>query len=345
MDTVTQMLFGATLAQAGFRRRLGRRSVVAGAAVALVPDLDIAILWTSGPFPYWVHHRGLTHSIFFAALAGPVFGWLLHWFAAPKADASGRSTLPAWMWLAILALATHPVLDVFTSYGTQILWPLTTHRFAIDALPIIDPVYSGMLIIALLVGVFAGRRMGLAQAAGQTALMAVTAYTLIGWALNEQVRAIGREAFQGAYGTGSEITAYPLIFQPYYRRILATTPDAAYVGYYSVLAPAPIEWTVYPYEKSAAIDALRATPEGRILDWFAMGRVLWRATPATGGTAPTSVEGLDLRYGMIGTDPSFWGVRANAEGDRLTTSVSQIRTLRDADNAAIRDYWRRIFGS
>ena len=37
MDTVTQMLFGATVAQAGFRRRLGRKAMVAGALIPLIP--------------------------------------------------------------------------------------------------------------------------------------------------------------------------------------------------------------------------------------------------------------------------------------------------------------------
>jgi hypothetical protein len=37
MDTVTQMLLGATVAQAGFRRRFGRRALAVGAAVASFP--------------------------------------------------------------------------------------------------------------------------------------------------------------------------------------------------------------------------------------------------------------------------------------------------------------------
>lgn len=45
MDTVTQMLFGATVAQAGFRCRLGRKAMVAGAALGLIPDLDVAVGW------------------------------------------------------------------------------------------------------------------------------------------------------------------------------------------------------------------------------------------------------------------------------------------------------------
>jgi inner membrane protein len=77
MDTITQMLFGATVAQVGFRRRLGRRAIAAGALVALVPDLDIAAGWIGGPFVNWVHHRGLTHSILFGPVAGILFGWLI----------------------------------------------------------------------------------------------------------------------------------------------------------------------------------------------------------------------------------------------------------------------------
>ena len=48
MDTVTQMLLGAVVAQAGFRRRLGRRAIVAGAVLAAVPDFDIVAGWVGG---------------------------------------------------------------------------------------------------------------------------------------------------------------------------------------------------------------------------------------------------------------------------------------------------------
>lgn len=342
MDTVTQMLLGGAVAQLGFRRRLGRRAVPVGLALGLVPDLDIVVRWVAGPVPYWAHHRGITHSFLFGPIVGPAFGWLASRLERrrkpqdPALAAPGR--LHAWMWLGVAALVTHPLIDLFTSYGTMLLSPLDSTRFAIDALPIVDPVYSLALILALAIGAFL--RPARASVAAGLALLFVTLYTFGGWAIGERirqeaVRQIGREA---------QVNAYPLLFQPYYRRVLAMTDTEARVGYYSILAPSTIEWTTYPLATSPAIEAVRASPEGRVFDWFAMDKVLWRESePAADGTR--TVEGLDLRYGMPLNEPSLWGLRARVAADgRLLDVPDAFSTPRTADADAWAGYWRAITG-
>lgn len=231
MDTVTQMLLGATVAQAGFRRRLGRRALAVGAGIALIPDLDVAAGWIGGPFANWVHHRGLTHSILFGPVAGPLLGWLVwRWQRrrhGPDSQWGGADATRPWVWLAILALMTHPVIDVFTSYGTQWLYPLTNTRFAINAMPIIDPIYSLILLLSLAAGIALRKRVALAQDIAGTALILVSAYTLGGWAINDRVEAMARAQTGGT----AQVTAYPTLFQPVLRRVVAETPDAVLVGF------------------------------------------------------------------------------------------------------------------
>lgn len=342
MDTVTQMLFGGVLGQAAFRERLGRRAMAAGAAVALLPDLDVVAGWSGGAFASWQHHRALTHSLFFAPLAGPLIGWGLWrlerwWEAPPDPD---RKRLRAWIWLSMLALVTHPLIDLFTSYGTQLLWPLTTTRFAIDSMPIIDPLYSLILIVALLVGVFFKRRVRLAQDVGAAALFLVFVYTFAGWAINERIRQVAEADF----GRPAIVSAYPQLFQPFYRRVVAVTPEAAHVGYYSILNPRPIAWSAHPAQTDGPVEAVRGTREAAIFEWFSMGKVLWRSRPGENGAS--IVEGTDLRYGMRGpTNLGFWGVRASVNGDNsLAGPVEAFRVPREASGAALRQYWADITG-
>jgi len=341
MDSVTQMLFGATVAQAGFRRRLGRKAMLAGAIIASLPDLDVAVGWVAGPFENWVQHRGMTHSLLFGPIAGPAIGWIawrLHRLATrdgPEAMAPG--TLRAWIWLAILALITHPLIDLFTSYGTQLLWPLTSTRFAIDSMPIIDPFYSGILAIALAVGARARARPVFAQDAAGVALLLITIYTAAGWAINAHVVRVAAADL----GRPAQVDAYPLLLQPYYRRVLAITPEAAHVGYYSVLNPRPIDWRRYPIEATPAITAARGTREAGLFDWFAMDRVLWRSVG--GGTA---IEGTDLRYGMPGaTDTGFWGVRFPV--DAATGRIGPAAVFsnpREVNGAVLGQFWHDLTG-
>ncbi|MBK4721922.1 metal-dependent hydrolase [Azospirillum sp. YIM DDC1] len=349
MDTVTQMLLGATVAQAGFRRRLGRRALAVGAGIALIPDLDVAAGWIGGPFANWVHHRGLTHSILFGPFAGLLLGWLVwRWQRrrhGPDGPWGGGDALRAWIWLAILALMTHPVIDVFTSYGTQWLYPLTDTRFAINAMPIIDPIYSLILLLSLAAGVALRRRAALAQDIAGAALILVSAYTLGGWAINDRVEAIARAQIGGTAPAAAEVTAYPTLFQPLLRRVVAETPDAVLVGFHSVLSDGKIQWERFERNSSPAIEAVAATPEAKVFRWFSMDNLHWREQPLESGNR--LVQALDHRYGMPGVSSlGFWGIRAVVDpAGRLAGPVETFQTPRDASRAAWQDLWVRIVGT
>ncbi len=342
MDSITQMLFGATVAQAGFRRSLGRKALVAGAIIASLPDLDVIAGMSGGRFAEWEHHRGITHSLFFGPMVGPLMGWAIwrfqRWRTAepPAAD----DTLRAWMWLSILALLTHPLIDLFTSYGTQLLWPLTTTRFAVDSMPIIDPIYSLALVVALVIGGRKRTRPAVAHDAAGVALLFIVLYSFAGWAINDRIERIAAADF----GRPAKIHAYPLLFQPYFRRVVAVTPDAAHVGYYSLLNPKPIAWGAYPQGTGEAVAAVRRSREGALFEWFSMDQVLWRATPD--GQGRTTVEATDLRYGMIGpTDFGQWGIRATVDGgNAILGPLQPFGVPRDTSGAAFRRYWSDITG-
>ena len=49
------------------------------------------------------------------------------------------------MRIAIAALVTHPLLDGFTPYGTQLFAPFDRTRFAWNGVAIVDPFYTGLL--------------------------------------------------------------------------------------------------------------------------------------------------------------------------------------------------------
>lgn len=353
MDTITQMLFGATVAQAGFRRSLGRGAMAAGAVLGLVPDLDVAVGWVAGPFANWEHHRGFTHSLLFGPLVGPVFGyWLWRLQNRARGPVQGkaqgeeeRDRLRAWIWLSILALLTHPLIDLFTSYGTQLLWPFTNVRFAINSMPIIDPLYSLVLVAALVIGARKRARPRFAQDAAGVALLFIFVYSVAGWAINDRVERVARTEFGRAeLGQTAEVTAYPLLFQPYYRRVVAITPEAAHIGYYSVLNPRPIDWQAHPFAAGDGIEAVRATREGELFEWFSMDKTLWRER--SDGNGGTVVEATDLRYGMPGaTDLGFWGIRAHLDAaNALVSDVETFAIPREADGDAFRRFWSDMTG-
>jgi inner membrane protein len=145
VDSITQITLGAAVGEAVLGKKLGGKAAQWGGLLGCLPDFDVL----ANPFVTEVQslaiHRGFTHSILFAALAGPLTGSLLARLY-PREPASWR----AWSVLAFLAYITHALLDCFTTYGTQVFWPFSTYPVSFDSIFIIDPFYTVPLFTGLL---------------------------------------------------------------------------------------------------------------------------------------------------------------------------------------------------
>lgn len=306
MDPLTQGLLGACVGQAVCGRRLGGRAVLWGALVGMAPDLDVVMNLTS-PTAEWVWHRGPTHALWFGPVVGPAVGWLLwRWKGGQLRD---------WTVLGVLALVTHPLLDAFTTYGTQLLTPFSSVRVSWDAVAVIDPLYSLVLAAALLVAWRRGADSVAARRAGWSALALSSAYLALGLWVND---AAERRAFEqlAAEGLSSDdVQAYPTMFQLPLRRVVARSGNEVRIGWTSALVRVPIEWRRFEGAAGPLVQAARSTREGRLFEWFASGQTAARVEPSEDGGAIVEVD--DMRYGLPG-DPrdGLWGVRVrfDAEG-------------------------------
>jgi inner membrane protein len=342
MDTVTQALLGAAVGQAAFSHRLGRRAVLWGAVGGVIPDLDVLTIAVQGPFAEFRYHRGITHSLFFGPAVGPLLGWLA-WRFQRWRGRSDPGPLSAWMGLFTLALFTHPLIDVFTAYGTQLFAPFSLERVAWNALGIIDPIYSGILAAGLLAGIAWRRRIPRARLAGCAALAVSWSYMFYGVWLNDRAAADVRTAL-AAEGYGDAVVhVYPTILQPYLRRVVVRTDHEIRVGLYTPFRPGEPVLESFREVHHPMIDALKHTPEGSLFTWFAMEEVtgrVWKAQDVF------IVELDDLRYGMPGhpTD-GFWGVRGIFDADGyLLEPVRRIQRGRGASKLGVAELWAAMWG-
>jgi inner membrane protein len=320
MDSVTQLLFGGVLGAAGFRKSLGRRAVAAGGLIGTLPDLDVltGLFGHQSVVDTWQDHRAISHSFPATLIYGAAVGWML-WKAerlrsrAPNRPALGPDDSPErrrnWMWLGALAAVTHPLIDLFTAYGTQLLAPFSSVRFAINAMPIIDPVYSLPLLLVFLFALVSERFAAAAQRAAQLALVYIFLYTTMAWGIGLHLEQRAREELQATSSntTGVRISAYPVIFQPWWRRIVVDLPDEILIGFASPFTEKPIAWQRFArLPSSPALDAAQASYEAKVFRWFSGDHLHWTVKPGT----PTLVEARDYRYGMPGDSIlGFWGLR------------------------------------
>ncbi|NIR28911.1 MAG: metal-dependent hydrolase [Gammaproteobacteria bacterium] len=149
MDTLTHALSGALLARATAIRDprpdhppLTVRTGV-GFAVAAFPDIDFLLRWVD-PLMFLNWHRGHTHSIVLLPLWALLLAVLLRWIIR------GRYPLRALLGVCALALAIHIAGDVITSYGTRVLVPLSDVRVSLPTTFIIDPWFTGIIVLGLL---------------------------------------------------------------------------------------------------------------------------------------------------------------------------------------------------
>lgn len=337
LDPLTHGLLGAVCGQAAYGRALGRRALVWGALIGMAPDVDV-VMNVTGPMAEWTWHRGMTHALWFGPLVGTAVGALLwKWKGGRRSD---------WIGLAVLALFSHPLLDVFTSYGTQLLAPFSRHRFAWDGVAIVDPAYSLLLAAALAVGLAGGVGARRARWAACVALALTTGYLGLGVWLNDRVERIARSQLVAEGVSDARVCAYPTLLQLPLRRVVARSAGEVRIGWVSALVPRPIAWERFQEAGGPLVDAARDTRAARLFEWFALGQVSARVLPdARGGFL---VELDDLRYGVPGQPrDGLWGVRVRLDpGGRVLGDGERIdRPLRTNGAALLRELWRRTLGA
>ena len=176
MDLVTQGLLGAALAQGGARREEVRTATGIGFAAGLLADIDILIRSSADPLLNLEFHRHFTHALVFVPI-GALLAALLVWPLVRCRLGFGRTYL-----FALLGFSLSGVLDASTSYGTHLFWPFSASRVAWNIISILDPVFTLLLLGAVLWGL--RQRMPTPARVG---LVLAAAYLTLGWYQHDQV--------------------------------------------------------------------------------------------------------------------------------------------------------------
>ena len=151
MDIITQGVLGSAASLACFGTRLPRAAAIIGFAAGLLPDADIFIRPESDPLGGLTYHRHFTHSLAFIPVGALIAA--LPFFLVP----SLRKQKTLVYLTALVAFATHGLLDACTSYGTMLLWPFSDARISWDLIAIIDPAFTLPLMLGILIALWRRR--------------------------------------------------------------------------------------------------------------------------------------------------------------------------------------------
>ena len=339
MDSLTQILLGGAIAAVIAPARHRRAALLAGAALGTLPDLDSLplLLFTDNPVTLMTVHRSFSHSLFVL----PLLGWLVWWLFRRFGKGRVAEAPIRWFWAIQLALVTHPLLDAFTVYGTQLFWPLRTPPEMWSSVFIIDPLYTAWLLVACVVAWFA-REKRLAQIALVVGLALSSAY--LGWSLLAK-NMVDRQADRdlAAIGLGAAPRfSVPMPFNTLLWRVVAMTPQGYVIADRSLVADhGPMRFQGHA-SNTQALKQARGIASVDQLVWFNRG---FMRSQIVGDELVLS----DLRMGMEPDYNFSFVVARQEEGEWRAIAPRQMQSAYRAPVAAgglgqaLSALWHRIW--
>ncbi|MBB1088235.1 metal-dependent hydrolase [Lysobacter sp. SG-8] len=267
MDSLTQIVLGGALAAAIAPAGHRRAALLAGAALGTLPDLDVLPinLLTDDPVQRMTLHRGLSHSL----LVLPFVAWGIWAWCRGRGGRVAESPR-RWFWAMQAALCTHPLLDAFTVYGTQLLWPLPVRPTMWSSVFIVDPLYTVWLLCACVIAWWARAR-PLARQALMAGLVVSSLYLGASLLAKHAVEDAAKAVLAERGLEDAPRFSVPMPFNILLWRVVVMTPEGFLEGERSLVADrAPMRFSAHASDTRGLL-AVADYPAVARLRWFNHG--------------------------------------------------------------------------
>lgn len=333
MDSLTQIVLGAAVGEAVLGKKVGNKAPLFGAIAGTIPDLDVLARFFVDTVTATEWHRGFSHSVLFSVLFAPVFGWLV-WKLLKKKEATWRE----WSWLFFWGLFTHPILDAFTTWGTQLFWPFQT-RLAFQNIFVIDPSYTLPFLVFLILAMRQKRTSPKRRRLNTLGLVVSSGYLLLTLVLKGLAYKVFVDSLEAQGITYEQISTRPTPFNTVLWTANVDTKEAYLIGNYSFFDSGPIVFRAYPknhevlgsLERNDKITRLIAITEG----WYTI----------------TEEDDLlflnDLRFGLMSLNPNEtkFAFTYKLEKHKKGLKVTETPKVPGDAKGLLASLWKRIKGN
>lgn len=352
MDSLTQIVLGSSVAALTLPARQRRPALLAGGVLGTLPDLDVLWFMLAGSdvVTEVTWHRGPSHSL----LVLTALGWLL-WWLAKKRSGLVREAPRRWLWTIWLVLWTHVLLDAFTVYGTQLLWPLPTTPVMWATIFVIDPLYTLPLLVGVIAAWWPAPREAAQRASDSGASVTAQRWLAAGllvssgylaWSVAAKLwvdRAASRQlAIMGVADAPRFST--PLPFNTLLWRVIVMAPDGYWIGDRSLIADRGAMTFTFYASDTQALALMASEPQMERLQWFTHGFVGLQAERRDDGELRLVLS--DLRMGL---EPDYFFRYDVAGSDAQGRWVAAPTITRISDSSAgsarLDWVWRRLSDS
>lgn len=337
MDSLTQIVLGASVGEVVAGKKLGNKALLWGAIAGTIPDLDVL----ANPFLDTVQqlsfHRSITHSFLFAFVMSPILGWLLHRFSK-----TNNTTLKQWTLLFFFGFTTHALLDACTTWGTQLFWPFSNYGVAFYNIFVIDPLYTVPFLIFTMAAAFYHRQSPIRSKLNFTGLSISSLYLLLTFGFKTQANTVFVRSFAQQDISYQEYNSKPTPLNTIFWSVTAKADSGFYNGFYSLADDRRNVALVYePQQKELLAPYLESAKTKRLLE-ITKGYYTISQAPDKG------IYMNDLRFGKFdgwreggGGYVFVYHIWKDQDG---TVKVNEINNRPKVDKAYLTDYWNRIWG-
>lgn len=294
MDSLTQIVLGAACGEIALGKKIGNKALLFGAIGGTIPDLDVFVgrWFYNNEIEAMAFHRGFMHSILFAVLGCFLFGWVTYKFynTGKRKD---TTTQKNWIWLFFLSIFTHPLLDCFTPYGTQLFAPFSDYRVAFNNISVVDPLYTVPFLICLIIMMFFKRTKTRRTWWLKTGIYISSAYMVFTIFNKLYIDSVFNTSFKKANISYQRFSAQPTILNNILWYAVAETKTQYHLAFYSLLDKNNVAENMITVEKNHDLVDMNAN-NLQTLAWFSNQYYNLSKKEKVG-----TYRYVDLRYPML----------------------------------------------
>lgn len=277
-----------------------------------------------------------------AVLVGTGLGWFL-WRGYIRRELQPvEASRRGWIWLFFVSIFTHPILDCFTVYGTQLFQPFSDYRVSWDNISVADPAYTIPLLLGVLVASLIARHRTARRFANWTGIAISSAYMIFTFYHKTEFNRIFEKSLAAEGIEYQRFMSGPTILNNFLWLGVAEGDTAYYHGYYSFFDKEPQvkNFNIIPknHEWIAGHENERTV---RILQWFSKG--YYNVIRRKDGRLQLN----DLRYGSFEEgfkDENDYIFKFILEEKDGILQATQSREGREVNGDAFKKFFQRVRG-
>lgn len=220
MDTISHGLAGSVFSRTLTDTPGARAALWVGGVAAMIPDMDFFFIGSR--IDYLRDHRSWTHSFLvmpFLALGIALVGRIFL-----------RKARLVTLWLfAAVGLTSHILFDWITSFGTMFWTPVTRHRYSLDWVFLLDPIFTGILAVTLLATLLLKTRARSLAAAGSVVLL-----LYIGFCAIQHARALAIWREMDRPPLGARVACLPQFLSPFRWLGLSEDGESVHAAFFDI---------------------------------------------------------------------------------------------------------------